>query len=239
MRTLSFFLIAFFTAYLFRMDIATYRLAQIIHQQRDQIRFLGSILPVYCQLEKLNADFSSTHSDFTSYTTLVNTTARETLPELGTAIFNITPYSPESSRLKDAVIQLYQISSSETTKLNTLITNWKTSKNLWDYLVAAYTTYTFASDFEKAKSRLDESRRQVENATNLYITSLANELKTIRNENGWLTALYHYVLTEKDKAELKATISRQIADEIEANSSTNSACAKERLLEIQQLLTPQ
>lgn len=233
MRTLSFFFIALFTAYYFRIDIANYQVAQIINHHQAQIRFFGSVLPVYCQLEKLKTDFGGTNPDFTSFTNTVNTIAQETLPELGNAVSNIAPYSPESMRLKEAINQLYQVSYAETTELNTVITNWKTSDGLWDYLVAAYSTYTFASDFEEAKNKIENSREQVESATDVYINSLTKEIQVIVNDNILLAVLYQYILTDKDKVELKGSIYRQVVNEIEKNTYTNSGCVKDQLYEIQ------
>lgn len=230
MKTLTYIAIALFTAYFFRIEIAKYQVHQMVATHRDEIQFVGSLMPVLCQFDKVQNAFKNNSGDFTAFAATLQNTTQYTLPALDNAIENIVPYNEESRELKKSVRQLYQTSANQTAQLHSVVSSWQNSDGFWSMVLAGYQTYQFASDLERSTKRINHERLIVEQATQRYIHSLTQDLGRSVAQNEWLVVVYKRVLTNKDKAVLKNYVTEQVFAEINSTTYLQSGCAREQLL---------
>lgn len=229
MKTLTNIFVLLFIAYFFRVEIAKYQINKVVNEHTNEIEFVGSLMPVYCQLEKIQNNFKHNTDNLTAFTQTIETTTNQQLPVLEQAIANVQPYNDESQQVKMAIENLYEVSAAETREMNTLINSWQQSDSFLDVLVAGFQTYNFANDLDNATQRIERNKTKVENATEEYMATLTTELSQEVKENAWVLMIADKVFTRKDKALLANYTTEQVFNEINKTTYLQSGCAKEQL----------
>lgn len=232
MRTLTFIIIVIFGAYFFKLEIAKYQINNLVNQHRNDLQFIGSMMPVLCQVENIQNDFQNNSNDINGLMNTIEKTTQQSLPELKKNIENINPNNAESLTIKNKIEEIFSCCNNENQKLSQVISDWKNADGFWSVLWAGYQTYEFSSSIDVANNKLKRLKKDLEIDTNNYTNYLSNEIANISTTESWSLFIYKNILTSKDKKELGNYTRELIIKEISSETSSNSGCVQEQIIKI-------
>lgn len=232
MRTLTFIIIAIFGAYFFKLEIAKYQINSLVNQHRNDLQFIGSLMPVLCQVENIQNDFQNNSNDINGLMNTIEKTTQQSLPELKRTIENINPNNAESLAIKHKIEEIFSCCNNENQKLSQVISDWKNADGFWSVLWAGYQTYEFSSSVDIANNKLKRLKKDLEIDTKNYTNYLSNEIANISTTESWSLFIYKNILTSKDKKELGNYTRELIIKEISSETSSNSGCVQEQIIKI-------
>ena len=237
MRSLTFIILIIFGAYFFKLEIAKYQINNLVNQHKSDIQFVGSLMPVLCQVENIQNDFQMNTNDINGLMNTIEKTTQQSIPELKRTIDNINPNNPESLAIKNTIEEIFSCCNNENQKLGRVISDWKNADGFWSVLWAGYQTYEFSNSIDVANSKLKKLKRNLDNDTNNYTNYLSTEIANLSTTEVWSLFIYKNILTSKDKAKLNNFTRELIIKEIARETSSNSECVKEQIIKISNQLS--
>ena len=237
MRTLTFIILVIFGVYFFKLEIAKYQINNLVSQHKSDIQFVGSLMPVLCQVENIQNDFQMNSNDINGLMNTIEKTTQQSLPELKRTIDNINPNNPESLAIKNTIEEIFNCCNNENKKLSNVISDWKNADGFWSVLWAGYQTYEFSNSIDVANSKLKKLKRNLDNDTNNYTNYLSTEIATLYSTEVWSLFIYKNILTSKDKTAVNNYTRELIIKEITKETPTGSDCVKEQIIKISSQLS--
>lgn len=237
MKSLTFTILVLFGTYFFKLEIAKYQISNLVNQHKADIQFVGSLMPVLCQVEKIQNDFQMNSNDINGLMNAIEKTTQQSLPELKRAIENISPNNQESFAIKNTIEEIFNCFNSENQKLSRVIADWKSADGFWSVLWAGYQTYEFSNSIDIANNKLKKLKRNLDTNTNNYANYISTEIANISTTEVWSLFIYKNILTSKDKVEINNYTRELIIKEVTKEVSSDSDCVKEQILKISNQLS--
>ena len=225
-------LITLFIIYQYRIKIAKYEIDQVVKRSKEEILFVSSVLPVYCQFKKIEDDFKNPNG-FEDFVIIVNHTTNKSLPKMKRIITNIKHHNSESEKIKKSILALYTTIYDKMKAFNEIISIInKGPDDFWSFIKVGIKTINFVMEIEKFNKNVEENKKELDYAISQYITFLQTDIrqKTMILEEILLWFSWRFIFTESEQKTLqyygRISFMNQI---IERTSEENKDCAITKL----------
>ncbi|MCB1194448.1 MAG: hypothetical protein KDK90_28710 [Leptospiraceae bacterium] len=218
--------------YQYRIKIAKYEIDQIVFRSEEEILFVSSVLPVYCQFKKIEKDFKNPNS-FRDFVIIVNYTTNKSLPKMHRTINNIKYHNAESENVKKYILVLYTTVNEKMKDFNEIITIVnKGPDDFWSLIKFGIKTVNFLMEIKKFNTSVEESKKQLDSSISNYLISLQTNIrqKTMIYEELLLWFAWRFVFTESEKRMLQYYARLSFINQIISHTSEdNKDCAATKL----------